>query len=665
MVVRRRFWSYLRVQVMLLMLVVLMLPLGGVGWFYYKTLSSDLGKIEKTHAIEVSASAHRLLDQLGEQLSGSVITNAKWKDYLEAVNSGDLAWIEENINVSLGIVPGLSFVATANYEGKVLTQSGDIPEFSEQVEEMSLLQKVKIIPDVYGMIQTAEGLAVIAASQITDEQSEAESTGVLIFGRLLDDETLKGIGTLLNAGIAIRSSTAQQLGSDDQTIGLFGEIGDSALPSFEAAPVFQSGDRDGARYSEVRSGHPGMTGQTVAEMIVSVPAEASGAVRKEMIRLSVIAGILAVILIVFIAMVLSRRIIVPLVKFEAFLKQVAEGHLSGRLPDKVRGREDEIGTIARSLQLMVEQLKQLVSGIRSTAHLTSAAAGQLTGEADSAAAGADRIAESMREVAAGADSQAQGMRRGAEVTREILGSMNIISDRTTSVASVAEQATKQAGDGNGTIHHAVEQMERIAVTVENSVKDARNLHIQSEQIGKMADAITDIAYRTNLLALNASIEASRAGEHGRGFSVVAGEVRKLALQADRTATVIAEGVREIQAGIHSVMKKIEDGYHEVQSGTLIVREAGVAFEGIALGITEMETELREIAAAGQEIGAQVEELSTLVSQTEAISDSSADRSQDVAAIAESQMNSVRRVADEMGTLSERIRELEHAVNRFK
>jgi methyl-accepting chemotaxis protein len=314
---------------------------------------------------------------------------------------------------------------------------------------------------------------------------------------------------------------------------------------------------------------------------------------------------------------------------------------------------------------MVEQLKHLVSGIRSTATITSAAAEQLTSDADSAAEGADRIAESMREVAAGADSQAQGMRRGAEVTREILGSMNIISDRTTSVAAVAEQATKQAEEGNGTVHQAVVQMERIAATVEGSVKDAQDLHMRSEQIGKMVEAISAIAYRTNLLALNASIEASRAGEHGRGFSVVAGEVRKLALLADQTATEIANGVDQIRTGINAVTSRIEDGYREVQSGTLLVRDAGSAFEGISLGIADMEGELREIASAGQEIGAQVEELSTLVSQTEAISESSADRSQDVAGIAESQMNTVRRVADAMGSLSTRIRDLEQAVNRFR
>jgi len=81
MAVRRRFWSSLRVQVILLMIIVLMLPLGGVGWYYYKTLSSDLGEIERAHALEVSDSAHRLVAQLGEQLSGSVIKQGRgaWK----------------------------------------------------------------------------------------------------------------------------------------------------------------------------------------------------------------------------------------------------------------------------------------------------------------------------------------------------------------------------------------------------------------------------------------------------------------------------------------------------------------------------------------------------------------------------------------------------------
>lgn len=647
------------------MVVMLMLPLGCVGWLYYDTLSSDLREIEKAHALEVSDSAHRLLEQLGEHLSGSAITNAKWKDNLDAVNRKDIAWIEENVNISLEIIPGLSFLATVDNDGNVMSQAGDIPEFTGKLKDGSIVEKVRQTPDVYGMIQTSKGLAVIAASQITDEKKTEASSGILIFGQLLSDEAMKGIGTILNAGIAIRSLEGQKLASNEETLALIGEASNGELPAVGGEPDFRTGGKGGSRSSEVISGHPGMSGVSVAEMIVSVPAEASGTVQTEMVRLSGIAAVMAVVLILLIAVVLRRRIIVPLVRFDAFLHEVSLGHLSVLLPDKVKNREDEIGSIARSLQDMVGQLKHLVSGIRTTAADSSTAAGHLTAEADFAAEGANRIAESMREVAAGADSQAQGMKRGAEVTREILGSMNIISDRTTSVAAVAEQATKQAGDGNDTVHRAVEQMGKIASSVESSVRDAHELQEKSEQIGKMVEAISGIAYRTNLLALNANIEASRAGEHGKGFSVVADEVRKLAMQADLTASEIRQEVTDIQTGIQSVLRRTEDGYREVQSGTEWVRAAGNAFQDIASGIEAIEGELRDIAAAGQEVGAQVEELSTLVGQSDAISESSAERSQDVAGIAESQMISVRKVADAMGSLSDRIRELEQAVNRFK
>jgi methyl-accepting chemotaxis protein len=663
MVTRRRFWGYLRFQVLLLMLVVLLLPLGGVGWLYYSTLSSDLRSIEKTHALEVSDSAHRLLEQLGEQLSGSTITNAKWMDNLKAINRGDIKWIEENVNVSLDIIPGLSFLATVDNEGKVLSQAGDVAEFTGELKDLSILEAVKEATDVYGMIQTTEGLAVIAASQITDEQSVEASPAILIFGRLLDNEALSGIGTILNADVAIRAVDGQIIGSSAETIALLSV--DEVLPMVGEEPGFRSGEHKGQRNSEVKSAHPGMSGAAIAEMVVAVPAEASGTVQKEMIRLSGIAALLAVILIILIAVILQRRIIIPLVGFESFLQEVSSGHLSGVLSDKIRSREDEIGSIARSLQEMVRQLKHLVSDIRSTATNSAIAADQLTGDTDIAAEGANRIAESMREVAAGADSQALGMKRGSEVTHEIRRSMMMISDRTTSVAAVAEQATKRASEGNETIQLASEQMERIASTSEGSVRDAHILQEKSNQIGKMVGAISAIAYRTNLLALNANIEASRAGEQGKSFAVVAGEVRKLAIQSDATASEIAQEIGDIQAGIATVMKQIEESYQEIQNGAVLVNQAGEAFQGITLGIGDMEGELREIASAGQEIGVRIEELSSLVIQTEAISESSAERSQDVAGIAESQMTSVRRVADAMSSLSKRIQALEQAVNQFK
>lgn len=659
---RRRFWSYLRVQVILLMIVVLMLPLGGVGWYYYKTLSSDLGEIERAHALEVSASAHRLFVQLGEQLSGSVITNAKWKDYVDAINGEDLGWIEENINVSPDIVPNVSFVATFDYEGKVLSQAGDIPEFTGQLADRSIVEKVKAIPDAYGMIQTSEGLAVIAVSQITDEQGVAKSPAALLFGRLLDDEAVKGIGAILNAGISVRSSTDQRLSSlpDAER-----DRAEAALPGVDEQPRFATTESEGKRNSVVVSGYPGMSGEAIAELSVIVPAEASGTVHKEMVRMSLIVAVLAGLLIALIAYLLRWRMILPLVAFEAFLKEVSSGRLSVSVSEKTRRREDEIGSIGRSLQEMAEHLKTLAAGIRSTASATSSAVGQLTGEAEGAAEGANRIAQAMREVAAGADSQMQGMKRGADVALEIVAGMGTIGERSSAVAAVAEEASRQAAEGSDTVVDAVEQMDKISATVESSVRDARELHSKSERIERMAEAISAIAYRTNLLALNANIEASRAGEHGRGFAVVAGEVRKLAQQADQTASEITAIIAEVQGGILSVVRHIEAGQTEVSSGAVKVREADQTFRGIAVGIRGMEDELQGIAAAGQQIGAQLEELSALIEQTEAISASSAERAQDVADIAESQMNSVRKVADETNALASRIRELEQAVNRFR
>lgn len=664
MTTQRRFWGFLRVQVLLLMLVLLLLPLGGVGWYYYATLSTDLKEIEKAHALEVSASAHRLLDQLGEHLASSTITNAKWLDNWEAVQARDIGWIEENVNVSLGIIPDLSFIATVDNDGNVLSQAGDIPEFTGKLADLSILEKTAATPDIHGMIQTSKGLAVMAASQITDEKSENPSAGLLIFGRLLDDDAMAGIGTILNAGLALKSAEGQKLGSDQETAGLLAD-GAAPLPALGAEPAFGSGHRKGTRASEVASAHPGISGEAVALMQVSVPAEASGTVQREMIRLSGIAAVMAIGLIVLIAVILQKRIVVPLVRFDTYLRDVSAGHLSGELSDRECSRADEIGSIANALREMSGQLRGLVSGIRSTATVAAEAAGRLTEDAGQAAENAESIAEAMREVAAGADSQREGMKRGAEVTHELLGSMMTIGERTTSVAAAAEQATKHAGEGNDTVMQAIRQMQVIASAVEQSVRDARLLHEKSGQIGAMADAISAIAYRTNILALNANIEASRAGEQGRGFAVVAGEVRKLAMQANGTAAEIAHRVDEIRAGIAEVTNRIEAGYKEVESGTDFVSEAGVAFEGITSGISDMEGELREIAAAGQIINARIEELSALVGQTEAISETSADKSQEAAGFAESQMNAVQRVAEAMGVLSGRIRDLERAANRFK
>lgn len=660
---QRGFWSRMQVQVAAIMVAVLLLPIGILGWIYYSTISAELGTIEKAHALEVSSSAHKLLDQLGEQLAGPVITNAKWGDFRDAVESGDVGWIEENVNVSKGLVPNVDFVVTLDLEGNEISFAGDIDDFKGKMQDAAVLTKLQSSPDTFGMMRTSKGLAVIAASHITDEERTAPEVGILVFGRVLSNDAVTGIGRLLNAGMALAGDRGQPIATDPVlSAGI-----DAALLGSQAPeePRYRSLDRDGVQYSEVISLHRDLAGNPLAGLLVNVESEAGATVQREIVRLSLVGGAMAVILIFLIAYIIRRRIVLPLVRFDRFLGEVSAGRLSSELSGGHGSRSDEIGSIGRSLQEMAGHLRSLVSGIRSTAEVASASADRLSGDAVQAAEGADRIAQSMREVAAGADSQREGMKRGSEVTRQIRDSMLTIGDRTASVAAAAEQTTQQAQAGSGSIGLAVVQMDRIAGAVESSVRDARTLHEQSEHIGRMTETITGIAYRTNLLALNANIEASRAGEHGKGFAVVAGEVRKLAMQADAAAADIAQRVAEIQSGIRSVTDKIEHGFREVRSGTELVHEAGSSFQGIASGIAEMEGELREIASASQEIGARVEELSSLVQQTEEISDETAERSRDAAGVAESQMNAVHRVAEAMNTLSGRIRELEKAVNRFR
>ncbi|RUS45933.1 methyl-accepting chemotaxis protein [Cohnella sp. AR92] len=649
----------LRSQVLALMFVVLMLPLGGLGLYYYSTLSSDLGQIEQSRALEISESAHKLLDQLGDRLSGSVITNANWEEARVAFQAKDSAWLADNMDVSVDIVPNVDFLADLDLNGEVISYAGETTEFKEKLADADLLAKVKEQSDIHGMVNTSKGLAVVALSLVTDEDRAKPPTGILMFGRLLDGKALSGIGELINGELSLRSKDGQFLSTNEAL------LVDSGSEFTASKPRFRSFEQAGEGYSEVVSQHAGLNGQPLADLSVALTAEANATVRSEMIRLSLVAGVGAILLIVLISYILRRRMIVPLNRFERFLGDVTEGNLQGQLRPGDLGRRDEIGSIARSLREMVTQLKEIVSGIRKTASITSAAADTLSAEAERAAEGANRIAESMQEVAAGAESQKEGMSRGAEATRGILDGIITISERTVSISETAETAKQRADVGNRTIAGAIGQMDKIADTVESSVEEVRLLVDQSADIGKMAEAISQIASRTNILALNANIEASRAGEQGRGFSVVAEEIRKLAQQSDATAADIAAKVDQIRERIEKVMSRIDAGNQEVQGGLHLVKEAGQAFEGIRSGISGIGDELKEMASAGQEIGARTEELAALVEQTEAISESSADRSQDVAEIADFQVNAVRRVADEMGVLSSRVHELEKAVNRFK
>ena len=199
------------IQVLVLFLFFLVLPISIVGYYLYDQITNDLAQMEKERVTISSQATEDLINKYGQNLLDVTVTNSKWEDNRIAVQNEDINWISENINSNLGIIPNVDFISTSDFKGKVISQAGDVKEFTGKLAFPNILGQMKKKNDFSGLVQTSKGLAIIAVSRITNEEENAESTGMLIFGRLLDNSELQDIQDTLHDDIALLTNTGTLL----------------------------------------------------------------------------------------------------------------------------------------------------------------------------------------------------------------------------------------------------------------------------------------------------------------------------------------------------------------------------------------------------------------------------------------------------------------------
>jgi methyl-accepting chemotaxis protein len=260
-----------------------------------------------------------------------------------------------------------------------------------------------------------------------------------------------------------------------------------------------------------------------------------------------------------------------------------EGDLTRRL---VVEREDETGSLARSFNRFLDNMKDIVTHITRNSVEVAAAASHLNDTAASIAAGTEQVAFESTSVAIASEEMSST-------------SMSIASNCSNAVDNV-NRAGQSAKDGYQVVGQAVATIERIAGKVQQSADTVSALGSRSEQIGEIIGTIEDIADQTNLLALNAAIEAARAGEQGRGFAVVADEVRALAERTTNATREISEMIKTIQRETISAVGAMQEGVREVQQGTGDAASSGKALEDILAQVTGVSAEIDQIAFSARE-----------------------------------------------------------------
>jgi len=361
------------------------------------------------------------------------------------------------------------------------------------------------------------------------------------------------------------------------------------------------------------------------------------------------------------------RLIDYLQEMGIVIEQIAKNDLTAAITPK-----SEKDILGKSLVLMINQLTEQIAKIAETSHNVSSASTQLSSASNQAGNATSQVATTVQQVAKGAQQQTElvtqiahaieemsraidGVARGSQEQAQAIATVSQINsqlaiaiqqvtENAQSISKEAFTASQSAAEGTKAVEATVEGIQRIQERVGISAARVQDMNSRSEEIGNIVLTIEDVAAQTNLLALNAAIEAARAGEHGKGFAVVADEVRRLAERASAATKEIGSLIKEVQASIAEAMGAMKESEKEVLMGTELAHKAGKTLEEI-LSINErLAQRAEQSAAAAEEMSAASSELSNAVDAVSAVIEENTAAAEEMAASSKEVRNAIESVA---------------------
>lgn len=379
---------------------------------------------------------------------------------------------------------------------------------------------------------------------------------------------------------------------------------------------------------------------------------------------NLIAVLITLLIGIIITYFLTAQITNPLVRLSNVAEEVAAGNLNQEIGLEAHDK-DEIGRLVAAIQTMIKNLSAMIKQVAEVSEKIGEANQNLSTSGQQISKNAEEVGSAIENIASGAEEQSANVDETAENVKGLIEQIEKVDNNTSNMTDSADKMMTSIEKGDQAVNISINDINDVKVKTEEISDIINNLGDNSQKIGNIVELINGIAAQTNLLALNAAIEAARAGEAGRGFSVVADEIRELAENSAGATDDIAALIKEIQKDVNKTVNKIDDNNETVDTAVKAINNTGNMFEDIEGEAEKLKALIEDIALNAGSMSKESQNVKRAVDEIATVSQEFAGSSEEVAAFSQEQIAATEDIVASTKKLAEMSDQMLNTVQNFK